>query len=450
MSFRPKEFFLLAAPMILSRAGLAAMGIADGVMVARFQASEFAWLSLAEGTFGRLLDVFVAFLIGSLSLAPRLFAQNDAAGARTLWIRTLPAALVLGFAGLLAGCFGSQLLLWMGQSAELTAGASPLMLILAAGFPAALLAISAAVYLEGVGHPQYVAACVVAANLLNLLLNWLLIDGHFGFPAMGARGSAYSTTSVRVALALALVGYAWRLRSTSQVPVVSAELEQAKVSQWRLGLGAAATVAAMAGLASSLMIFAGWLGVLPLAAFAAAWNVVAPAGLAALGLSDAAGIQVASAAGRDGDAGSAPVAWAAMRYALIPIAILAALLAACAAPLAELYTHHVPLRQMLATLIPLAACILLADCVGFVMAASLRAVREAVWPAAIEIGSMLLLVALAVTLALWFGFGVSGLFFASLSAALVRAALLAWRFRFRTRPALHIPTQTADWIPNAE
>ena len=448
MSFRPKEFFLLAAPMILSRAGLAAMGIADGVMVARFQASEFAWLSLAEGTFGRLLDVFVAFLIGSLSLAPRLFAQNDAAGARALWIRTMPAALALGFTGLAAGCFGSQLLSWMGQSAELTAGASPLMLILAAGFPAALLAISAAVYLEGIGHPQFVAACVVAANLLNLVLNWLLIGGHFGFPAMGARGSAYSTTSVRVALALALVGYAWRLRSKSLA--VSAELERAKVSQWRLGAGAAATVAAMAGLTSCLMIFAGWLGVLPLAAFAAAWNVAAPAGLAALGLSDAAGIQVASAAGRDGDAGSAPVAWACVRLALIPIAVLAAALAACAAPLAELYTHDAALRPMLASLIPLAACILLADCVGFVMAASLRAVREAAWPAAIEIGSMLLLVPLAASLALWFGLGVSGLFFASLAAAVVRAALLAWRFRFRTRPTLHIPAETADWIPNAE
>ena len=37
------------------------MGIADGIMVSRFQAHEFAWLSLASAMLGRLLDVFIAF-----------------------------------------------------------------------------------------------------------------------------------------------------------------------------------------------------------------------------------------------------------------------------------------------------------------------------------------------------------------------------------------------------
>ena len=57
----------------------------------------------------------------------------------------------------------------MGQSHALAAGAAPVMAMLGAGYPASLLAISAAVYLEGVNRPRFVAISVVTANVLNVL-----------------------------------------------------------------------------------------------------------------------------------------------------------------------------------------------------------------------------------------------------------------------------------------
>ena len=101
--FDSKAYLRLALPMIISRAGLAAMDIADGVMVARFQAHDFAWLSLASAMLGRLLDVFIAFLIGGLALVPRHFSRGDHAGARSFWVRTFPVAIALGLLALLAG-----------------------------------------------------------------------------------------------------------------------------------------------------------------------------------------------------------------------------------------------------------------------------------------------------------------------------------------------------------
>ena len=75
--FDTRSFLKLAVPMIISRAGLTTMGIADGIMVSRYQSHEFAWLSLAEGTLGRLLDIFCAFLIAGLVLVPRHFGGGD-------------------------------------------------------------------------------------------------------------------------------------------------------------------------------------------------------------------------------------------------------------------------------------------------------------------------------------------------------------------------------------
>jgi MATE family multidrug resistance protein len=452
--FHARAFFGLALPMIVSRTGLAAMGMADGVMVSRFQAHEFAWLSLAEGTLGRLLDLFVAFVIGGLAVVARHHARGDAAGARQFWMRTLPAALSLGVVGLLVGLCGQPLLSLMGQSHELAAGAAPVMAILGAGYPASLLAISAAVYLEAINRPQFVAICVVSANVLNVGLNWLLIGGHAGFGAMGARGSALSTTIVRCALCLALVGYAWRLRAIQtekDYEALRAERAASARAQWRMGFGAAGTVAVMVALTAPLTLFAGRLGVLPLATFSAAWSLAAPAALLALGMADAAGIYVGAEAGRSGERCAAAVAWASLRATLVPTAALVGILAIRAHFFASLFSKDLLLQTAMTAVVPVVAAIVLIDCGGFVMGASLRALREVAWPTGIDIGSMLLLVPLALTLAFAAGYGVLGLFLAMLSVAVVRLAMLMWRFWWRTRnTVLTSSARMEEWSLNAE
>jgi len=430
------------------------MGMADAIMVSRFQSREFAWLSLAEGTLGRLLDVFVAFLIGGLSLVPRHFGQGDDAGARKLWVRTFPIALALGFAGVLVGLCGGPLLVMMGQSEQLAKGAAPVTAILGAGYPAALLAVSAALYLEGIKHPQFVAACVVIANLLNILLNWVLIGGHLGSPAMGARGSALSTTIVRCVLAVALAGFAGRLRGRAGARATETQAVERAASlrmQWRLGLGAAGTVAVMVVATASLTTLAGWLGVLPLAVYAAVWNLAGPAALVALGMSDAAGIHVAAEAGRSGEQRAALVAWASLCLTLIPLAAVVACLAIWAAPLAHVYTRDPSMWEPMAAAIPIVAFILLTDCAGFVMAASLRAFREVAWPAGTDIGSVLLLLPLAAGLALSRGYGVRGLFSAMLAAGIFRTTMMTSRFWWRTRGAvLQMDRVAEEWTVHAE
>ncbi len=436
--FDSKAFLRLALPMIISRAGLAAMGIADGIMVSRFQAHEFAWLSLAEGTLGRLLDVCIAFLIGGLSLVPRHFARGDKAGARRIWLRTFPIAIALGLLGLLAGLCGTQLLTMMGQKQELAAGAGPPMAILGAGYPAALLAIAAAVYLEGINRPQFVAASIVIANLLNIALNWVFVGGHFGLNAMGARGSALSTTLVRCALGIALAGFAWRFHKNEAETVSDthrAERAASRRLQWRLGAGAAVTVAAMVVLTAPLTLIAGRLGILPLAAFSACVNLSGPAALLALGMADAAGIYVAAEAARGGLRDAAVVAWSSLRLTVVPILVAAAILTIFATSFANLYTLDLHLRLAVVAGIPFVGFIVLIDSVGFIMVSSLRALRETAWPTSIEIGSMLILLPLATLLASHWGYGVQGLFMAMMTAGIVRAACLVWRFWWRTQEA---------------
>ena len=275
---------------------------------------------------------------------------------------------------------------------------------------------------------------MVVANVLNIALDWMLIGGHLGLPELGARGAAWSTTLVRCVLALALVGYAWRTTRATPAPVRpdAAERLASRRAQWRLGLGSFATTAAMVALVASLTVYAGWLGTMALATYSAAWSIALPLVLVALGLSDAAGIDVAAQAGRGGDASAPKVAWSRVCLALLPVVLIAAALAACAPTIAHWYSADDRLRAATASVLPLALAVVVVDTVGFVLAASLRAVRDAAWLTAIEIGSLVVLLPLAAELALHRAAGVHGLFSAMCAAGVLRAALLAWRFRRRT------------------
>ena len=48
----------------------------------------------------------------------------------------------------------------------------------------------------GVVRPVMIA--LVTANILNVFVNWVLIFGHLGAPAMGVRGSAWATVVARI------------------------------------------------------------------------------------------------------------------------------------------------------------------------------------------------------------------------------------------------------------
>src|SRR5678816_1449334 len=63
--------------------------------------------------------------------------------------------------------------------------------------------------LQAMKHTRPSVITILAGNVLNLLLNWVFVFGHFGFPAMGAVGSALSSACGRVFMLGLLLVIAW-------------------------------------------------------------------------------------------------------------------------------------------------------------------------------------------------------------------------------------------------
>jgi MATE family multidrug resistance protein len=437
------RFLLLAAPMVVARAGLAGMSIADGIMVARFSPTQLALLGLSEGTIGRVLDILVALLVGGIALAARAEASAAPHEAGAVWRRAVGLGLLTGCAAAALGLLGRSWLGWFGEAPLLAAGAAPVVAVLGAGMPLALVAVATAVFLEAVGRAPAVATAVVAANVLNIALNWLFISGHFGLPALGALGSAISTSVVRAALAATLVIYAWTLTDHARLGIRRAPPGAARgggAQQRRLGYGAAATATVMNLLGISVTTLSGWLGTLPLAAMTAMWNAFSVGTLLAFGMADATALRVAASLGAkpNGDrTRGAPLDAALLGLGVTMVALALLVVPVLLAPqvLAGIYAPHGQLRAALVALLPLGALVLLCDGASFVFGAALRGFGDAAWPAGLQTVVAAVLVPLAWWLAVKRGGGASGLVTAILIASVLRALLLGARLAWRAGEA---------------
>jgi MATE family multidrug resistance protein len=82
-------------------------------------------------------------------------------------------------------------------------------------------------YYGGLGDTRRPMLAQVAAMVLNVAGNWLLIDGHLGLPALGVAGAALASTLATWLAFLALLAGFWREgRGLRQAPLRLAELRR--------------------------------------------------------------------------------------------------------------------------------------------------------------------------------------------------------------------------------
>jgi MATE family multidrug resistance protein len=415
-----RDLLRLAAPMILSRAGMAAMTVVAALMTAHHDASELAALNLAEGTFGRVADICLSAVLSGAVLVAGARASADTPRRLASWRRAVGFSLACGLLGLAVASQAPSILSLMGQAPGLSAHAAPVILTMACGLPAGLVAVAAAVHLEAIGRAMLVTRWMVLANLVNLALGLVLIDGGLGVPALGALGAALTSALVRLGLAVALTaslraveGPALFQRSTDKV---------ARGRQLALGGAASGTSAAMHALAIWLTIFAGWLGRLPLAGFASVFTINLPGLVMAFGVGDA--IAIRAAGSRDpaqlrGD----------LTVLLVGLAALAAALMALRGVIGPAWAADPALQDLITSLMPFSALVLCLDGMSLGAFSALRARSDIAMPTVIQIGAMAATPLLGALLAFRFDLGVHGLLYAILATSAARLALLGLRLR---------------------
>jgi multidrug resistance protein, MATE family len=220
--------FTLAWPIIVSRLTQTVISLSDIVFVADLGASAVAATSTGSMNVMTLtiLPMGITFVVSSF--ASQLHGQGDAAGARRYGWYGLGLALLTQILSLAT-------IPWVGSLLTRLPLESQVQHLMTDYVVYRLLSSGAAVGLEALGNyfgglsrtrPAMVANLFAMA--LNLLLNWVLIFGRLGMPALGVKGSAIaSSISLTASFLGLLVFFGWEGRSLKASPLRMSEF-------WRL------------------------------------------------------------------------------------------------------------------------------------------------------------------------------------------------------------------------
>jgi MATE family, multidrug efflux pump len=367
----------LAAPVVLIQVGMMLMGVVDTIMVGHLSAVALAAVALGNlyffglGVFGMgtlmVLDPVVAQAVGARD-APAV-ARGVQRGVLVALMLALPATLLLLPA--------EPLMTLARQPADVVPYAAAYAIRLAPGVLPFFLFIVLRQSLQSMHLTRAIMIAIVVANLANAALNWMLIFGHLGAPALGVVGSAWATTMSRWLLALLLLALTWPTLKPHLLPV------RPEIWQWaplgrmlRLGVPIGCQYTLEFGAFAVVALMMGWLGTRAMAGHQVAINLASLTFMVPLGVADAASILVGHAVGREDLPGTRGAARAALLCGIGFMSCTAVGFLTLPGPLARLYTTEASVLAVAMGLIPLAGVFQVFDGTQVVAGGILRGLGE--------------------------------------------------------------------------
>jgi len=289
----------LAAPMLLGQAGQVLLQMVDTLMIGQVGAVPLAGAALA----GNLVMFALYFAYGSLGAVGPKVAQAAGAGRKRQAGLLLRAGLVLGaLIGLLMALFLGALVPVLGflrQPPEVVLVARPFLLLIAASMVPAMISLIIGQMAEALGRPWPVFWFLLLAVGLNVFLNWVLIFGNLGFPALGLTGAGVATLVARI-FQMVVIGW-WMIRS-DRLGVVRQAVRR---TAWRRktrelfcrGLPVAGQDVLEGGSFALGTLMLGWISAVALAANQVTISIASLAWMFPVALSMATGVLVARAVG---------------------------------------------------------------------------------------------------------------------------------------------------------
>ncbi|MEP6618171.1 MAG: MATE family efflux transporter [bacterium] len=425
----------LALPVVVAQVGLMMMGVVDTLMVGRVSAVALGAVALGNLYF---LSVIIPSS-GTLMVLDPVVAQAAGAGDAEAMARGVQRGIVL--AGVL-GVITSVLLLsvrpvlaLLHQPPALIELAAPYVLVSIGGVLPFLGFVVLRQSLQALGAVRVIVMVIVVANLLNALLNWVFVYGHWGSPAMGAVGSAWATLASRWSMALLLLAFGWRALRPALIPWRRQTMHRGPlVAMLRMGFPIGLHQGFEFGVFGAIGVLMGVMGTLEMAAHQIAITLASLSFMVPLGVGAAAAVRVGHAAGAGDSEGARDAARAALACGVGFMACAGVVFLLVPAWLAGLYTKDAGVGALAAVLIPIAGVFQVFDGIQVVCAGVLRGLGDTRAPFVINMAGFWF-VGFPVSIVLGFhtDLRAAGLWWGLVAGLAAVATLLLFRLRHRLR-----------------
>ena len=217
----------LAFPAIISNLLITFQIIADTVMLGRYPPADVSLSAVGVGfaLYYLFFPLTMGLTTGSIAIIARRWGERNYEETRRVATDSVITLVLISIPIALFGIFvGPQAIYYLGaRGAVVTEGTKYLRAIFAF-YPCTVLVIVYHSMLRAAGDTKTPLLVDLIANLYNVLMNYTLIFGHFGFPELGVLGAGIATgTSYAVAVAVYLAlqagnklithpQYSWHMR----------------------------------------------------------------------------------------------------------------------------------------------------------------------------------------------------------------------------------------------
>tara|TARA_R110002072_G_scaffold85317_13_gene193443 strand:- start:3420 stop:4796 length:1377 start_codon:yes stop_codon:yes gene_type:complete len=303
LSIYTKEFrynWKLAAPVMLGMLGHTFVSFVDNIMVGQLGTAELAAVSLGNSFMFIAMSLGIGFSTSITPLIAEADSSNNFLKAKSTFKHGLFLCTVLGITLFLVLFFAKPLLYFMKQPTEVVDLALPYLDLVAFSLIPLIVFQAFKQFSDGLSMTKYPMYATLIANIANVILNYILIFGKFGFPAMGIVGAAYGTLISR----FIMLAYLWLLlmkkeKSKAIVTNIKFFVLEKLMLKKIISLGAPSAMQMFFEVAifTAAIWLSGLLGKNPQAANQIALNLSSMTFMVAMGLSVAAMIRVGNQKG---------------------------------------------------------------------------------------------------------------------------------------------------------
>lgn len=426
-----RRLILLATPVVITQVSSMFMGVVDTVMVGHVGVD-----SLAASALGHVwLFGTIVLAMGVLQGIDPIVSQGHGARLTTRvgtalqqgWVLAAVMSVPAGLAWLAV----KPALLLLGQEVELAEMARRYVWIQIPSIPFFLWYFVLRQYLVGRTIMRPAMWVALVANVVNAGLNWALIFGHLGAPAMGLTGAGLASGLTRGFMFLALLAIVLRARHL-EGGWVPWSRNAFSLSGMREILHFGLPVGVQLGLEiwafEIAMLLSGRLGTNQLGANVITINLASIAFMVPLGISMAATTRVGNLIGEGRPRQAQTAAWISLGLGGGVMAVSGLVFVTCRHLLPRIYTGDAAVIALTATVLPVAAAFQIFDGTQVVGSGIMRGMGRTRPAAAMNlIGYYGLAIPLAWVMAFPLGWGLPGLWWGlCLGLASVAAMLTAW------------------------
>ena len=196
-----KEFsynLKLSIPVILGLVGHTLVGMIDNIMVGNLDPINLAAVSLGNSYIFIAMSIGIGFSAAITPIVAEAHSEGNQNKLKKSFINGFILCLILGSVLYALVLVLKNTLIYLDQPVEVVKLALPYIDIVAISLIPLLLFQALKQYTDGLSRTIYPMYATVVANIINVIINYILIFGMLGFPKLGIIGAAIGTLISRI------------------------------------------------------------------------------------------------------------------------------------------------------------------------------------------------------------------------------------------------------------